>query len=751
MLDVLDHLTDILIGIAILFLVPLIYIGLKQDELIRTVVSEQTEKLMDDTSSLGYLSKDMYEEFQQALSKTGLLYDIKLEHKQKIIEPEYRFRTVDEVLEEQNKAFNGTNEYHYYPVSTNIPVVTDPIDNSGLTMNTETNESVLAGTVHTPADGHVHSDACYAGHKHTGSKTFTHVHAHSGCYSYTGRIFYDMKCNSCKKTYRWLTAVYYWSPATGLQTSYVNTSGMNTCVYCSSSSMSVVTQYNEPAYSCGYSIDENGDGLYDTVANGVSKTYYGRSTPQSTAQATYTSGCYTYHNTTSYKDLGQWIYSPYYPPYMNNAAQVFGTLYLANFQGYCILPATVNKTYKYDGMTFMAITYTPVIQPDGTVLFNYAGHQTYYHQWGGPHTFPSGITAAQLADIFNNMTSSFQKYVGESYNTNNGTTSISLGGEVTACSFNHVLGVNQWITTCGQVENATLACNLRVVNISPTHPVQSVYTNEPLITTITATYQDGSKKIILAKASFSTATPMSNQTVTLTYTDAQGNTLTCPITVNVIPRNKTCSHGHLYNLNYDGSDPGCPFCKSWLASLSIEFPTTPTFTIYRGTTLSDNGVTLLATYLDGHTELLESEYLDNLDKNYVGSQYVTLSYKGHYVYFTVVTRRNMKLCSICKRHYELHPDDTDPGCPWCAARTPIFTGNVMQYDIKNYSNEILSQLFEGDEVYRFSDGDFLNISVKSRRGSIGTRLLSSLYDNNIVNTIHVIKSGSIREDGYYYK
>jgi hypothetical protein len=294
-------------------------------------------------------------------------------------------------------------------------------------------------------------------------------------------------------------------------------------------------------------------------------------------------------------------------------------------------------------------------------------------------------------------------------------------------------------------------CSQVVASITPTHPVQSVYTNEPLITTVTATYLDGSKRVVLANTTFSTANPITNKVVTLTYQDSTGKTHTCTITVNVIPRNKTCVNGHTYNLNNDGSDPGCPYCKAWLRSLIIEFPTTPYFTIYRGTTLPENGVTLIATYLDGHTELLESEYIDNLDRYYVGSQSVTMSYKGHYVYLTVVTRRNLKLCTVCHRQYELHPDDSDPGCPWCAALTPIFTGNVMEYFSMNYSEEILEELYEGDGIYRFSDDDFLIISVRSRRGSVGTRLLSSFYLSGNVNTVHVIKAGSIREDGYYYK
>ena len=75
----------------------------------------------------------------------------------------------------------------------------------------------------------------------------------------------------------------------------------------------------------------------------------------------------------------------------------------------------------------------------------------------------------------------------------------------------------------------------------------------------------------------------------------------------------------------------------------------------------------------------------------------------------------------------------------------------MQYYTKKYTRDILEALYEGEGIYRFTDEDFLKISVKSRRGSTGTKLLSAIYLNNNVDTIHVIKGGYIREDGYYYK
>ncbi len=909
MIDILDHLTDILIGVAILFLVPLIYIGLKQDTLLRTVVSEQTERFVDETRSLGYLSRDMYEDFQQSLSKTGLLYDIKLEHKQKIVEPEYRFRTLEEVLEEQNKAFTGTNVYHYYPISTNIPVVTDPIDNSGLTMNTETNESVLANSSSTPSTGHVHTSACYVDHTHTAScqlvgtnhtnKYVTAIRYDNGTNGFYGRV--SFQCYSCYETFYSIHYLYNWWDngifQIGCSYKIENTAngsgGLVNASYNFNYSLSdprvsslmsqidaiisVYSPYNEqmvvdlpttnllyvdasqnyvqvpytgcpvcgeitgpavstsvtghtgtPAYGLyssyqtiyhagtSHMIGELryqqgvGDNIYHWAADGISFTQRylrkdgtivekaGKSTsrflsvpgtqPRPGPEWTRIQTEVTFDGVTSVVD--QWRKpNPEWTTYLTKYNQGDFAWFGYDPKYSCpqclkdgVLPKSSEITYTCgfkethrhsDSCKYVVPAYNGTV----TIQRYDSGYNTYYQYpiyiYSSDSKYVLELTKVAYSDyekvialrVKNNGTFVYDRIMNTTdplYASWNSTFTefwnylSSTYGAVTPYQYTYNYNVYAGslpalkFLTCYKKEYTAFNCHQKVVGISPTHPVQSVYTNEPLITTVRATYLDGSTKVVLASASFSTATPVINRTVTLTYTDSLGVTKTCTFTVNVLPRNKTCSHGHIYNLNNDGTDPRCPFCKAWLASLTVEFPITSTFTIYRGTTLSENGVTLLATYLDGHTELIDSEYLDNLDKYYLGSQYVTMSYKGHYAYLTVVTKRNLKLCSVCHRQYELHPDDSDPGCPWCAASTPIFTGNVMQYYTKKYTDEILEVLYEGEGIYRFTEKDFLRISVKSRRGSMGTRLLFAILLNDKVNMIHVIKGGSIREDGYCY-
>ncbi len=817
MQDALDHLTDILIGLAILFLVPLIYIGLKQDDLIRSVVSEQTAQIVDETQSHGYLSKDMYEQFQQSLSKTGQLYDIKLEHKEKILEPEYRFRTIEEILEEQNKSFTGSNVYHYYPVSTNIPVVTDPIDNSGLTMNTETNASVLARSTNTPSTGHIHTDACFD-HKHIepyGTVNMTNIPVIMTQESTSGSLYDDsnnyigyytwganIRCGVCNE---YLYSFYMSQSANTYDPQYIylrtytytgqyRTRSTNTVKVTLPGYNSSDDWWSTAKYRASASFNNHLNLAYTTGGGRINFPWPGFPKWDASGNVSYTpftgctnanhekhfnpEACYPMGKQTKvHINAGYLISNEYFfigdidsnisfrcaecdrqIGYISahgssmlsigtsdddwRKASVSASFYgfddsgnIKEYNTYLDSNIYYNKTQaqvdEFNKINYMAHDINWAIQatkdkiPFGTGGGTDSGRGSTWWTTTIPIDYPlPGIPQVRLADLSKLM--SWATYRG--------------------CPYCGTFGTAY---TCGK--SGVSNCDKVIASITPTHPVQAVFTGEALITTVTVTYLDGSTKVAVASTDFNTNTPIVNKIVTLSLSDTYGNTKTCTITVTVVPRTKTCIHGHTYNLRNDGSDPGCPFCRAWLASLVIEYPTIPTFTIYRGTTLSGNGVTLIATYLDGRTERLETEYIDNLDKYYVGSQNVTISYKGHYVYLTVITKRNLKLCPVCHRHYELHPDDSDPGCPWCAARTPIFTGNVMYYYRKKYTKDILEALYEGGGIYRFTNEDFFKISVKSRRGSTGTRLISAMYLNNNLDTIHVIEGGYIREDGYYYK
>ena len=581
-----EHIVDLILAFLITFLFPILYFGLKLDAITQIIVQSETSEFVQDIRSKGYIDKGMYESYLDELAKTNVLFDIRLEHKRQNLEPEYRFRTPEEIIDEQNNAYKGKNEYNYRQVSTEIPNVKDPIDNSG-GLNTETNESILENAVKTPANpNHVHTDACYNGgtpHKHKGSYTSS-----GECYTY---------------------------------------------------SHSSSTQYE-----CG------------TFTGYMSES---------------------------------WSYSYTCPCGLGNTSGTMG-----------MKPSSTRGTCYWCGET--------------CTLSSSSFIGRWWHCTGGCSFVSSSYGSTHIAS----RTTSYYKLTctkkeGAYYN-----------GDIEV--FPH--------------------CNRKVIDIVPTHPKQKVYLNEALITTATATYQDGSTDIVLCNTTYTANSVVSDKIVTLTYKDETETTFTKTIIVSVIPRNKICTNGHVYNMHTDNTDPGCPFCRAYLDSLVITYPTSGRITIYKGTTLQENEVMLLATYMDGRKEYLSTGYVDNLDKNYVGTQTVTISYKGKYTTLIVTTKRNLRLCPICNRYYELYPDDTDPGCPYCAARTPVFTGNVLEYVNKYYETDILKKIYEEKETYYFSNRDYFTVTITNRTSGSGLRLLRKIFKSLGEEYIHVTDGGYIREE-----
>ena len=88
-----------------------------------------------------------------------------------------------------------------------------------------------------------------------------------------------------------------------------------------------------------------------------------------------------------------------------------------------------------------------------------------------------------------------------------------------------------------------VGCNSIVVSLAPTHPIQTVYIKEPLITTARATYMDGSIKTVVCTTEFSTSVLKKDQAVILKYSysiNGVSYSKDCEIRVTTLPRHKTC-------------------------------------------------------------------------------------------------------------------------------------------------------------------------------------------------------------------
>jgi hypothetical protein len=645
-----EILLDIVIAVVVMFLFPVIYFSQKSDSVIQALVEQETKSFVDEVREKGYFSEDMYNKYLHNVSKMGVKPKIEIEQTCSTLEPEYRFRTLDEIIHENDNAYGGTNQYHYFPVTSTVPTVYDPINNGGL--NTETNESVLANAVNTPASPtHTHTDECYAGHRHNENCVMagdTNVSVYIS-YAKTKRSSYD----------------------TAYDTHYY--------IHCANCN-SVIAQYSIGSSKYGYTsvINEYLDFVYTSYKNG---------SPEST----------TYRSKHFFDNNGMFL--------------------------------TPEEMTEIKTLRTMASNINTILYSEMESKGRHSGEYYSYEESNGNiyiRTYPFKWTAGDFRSIDENFNYQYHKYLG--------------------CVFCGVYGENY---SCGKVQDENPVCNQKIVSITPTHPTQVVYVGEPLITTAIATYLDGSTRTIVCSTSFSTTDVGQSQTATLTYNytiAGKSYSISTTITISVIPRVKTCTNGHTYNLNNDSSDPGCPYCRAWLQDLRVIHPETGNITIYRGTTLEDNGVMVLATYMDGHTEILTSGFINNLDISYVGNQTVTITYKGKYTYLYVTTRRNLMKCSECGNYYELYPDDTDPGCPYCEAKMPVFTGHVLKYDSKTYHNEIMQKVID-EGIYYFSDDDYISININGEDSGWVNMLLRLFSKSSSVNKIRYNYGGYVRGDG----
>ena len=197
---------------------------------------------------------------------------------------------------------------------------------------------------------------------------------------------------------------------------------------------------------------------------------------------------------------------------------------------------------------------------------------------------------------------------------------------------------------CEFSEDTTPICNQVVTSIIATNPTQTVKKGEAIITTVTATYLDGHTDIVTCTSDFNT-NQVGDQIVTLSYSGLVGNaktteTRTCTINVKVLPIRSLTSIAVLPEYQ------------------DIQRYSLPVFTVS-------------ANYDDGTSKVLNSsEYsVSGFNGASIGLQNVVVTYTEGGITRTATVKVNVtaltKKCPRCNQIYELNPDDTDPGCPYC--------------------------------------------------------------------------------------
>ncbi len=305
---------------------------------------------------------------------------------------------------------------------------------------------------------------------------------------------------------------------------------------------------------------------------------------------------------------------------------------------------------------------------------------------------------------------------------------------------------------CGYTLNdSNPLCDEIILDITPTHQEQTVYQNAEMITTATLMHMDGSQTTVLCNADRDTS-KTGVFIVTLSFygliSATEYGTVTCTETVTVLPCTTTCERGHIYPAVLSE----CPYCDAYVESLTVtglqEGKTTAQ--IYTGTSLQENGIGLLVTYMDGDMEERKDGWEDNLDNDYIGTQTVTLSYKGEEISLQVTVLAEIVLCKECGNSYARNPDGSDPGCPYCYALIPYFTGETLVYETYISEPEIMADLYDEDEICHLTKGDILTISVVDRGGSLSSSVLSILPIQNTAELMNpsVSYTAVVRKDNF---
>lgn len=93
-MDYLGRMAEIFVTIVLLFFVPLSYIAVRNDFLCQTYVTTETTYFVNSVRNIGFVNKQMYEEFLKKLAVTGIPYEVNMTHyknklkEQKIVEDE---------------------------------------------------------------------------------------------------------------------------------------------------------------------------------------------------------------------------------------------------------------------------------------------------------------------------------------------------------------------------------------------------------------------------------------------------------------------------------------------------------------------------------------------------------------------------------------------------------------------------------------------------------------------------------------
>jgi hypothetical protein len=101
---------SILLAVLLLYLYPIYTAFQQQDDLSELVAMKATTTFVDSVRDKGYISPTMYNDFVEALSVTGLVFDVQIQHESKKYVPVYTDVTRPETF--QNRYELHTDNFY---------------------------------------------------------------------------------------------------------------------------------------------------------------------------------------------------------------------------------------------------------------------------------------------------------------------------------------------------------------------------------------------------------------------------------------------------------------------------------------------------------------------------------------------------------------------------------------------------------------------------------------------------------------
>lgn len=622
----------IVVAVILVLIVPLSEIAKGQAEAMHGRADTLTEEFTDTARQQGYITTEMYENYLASLGKLGDTYNISIQAAHPVNGKEI-------AEEERGEGLGLTAKYASF--------------------NTEKKDYKIKQL----SAGHIHTDDCYSGHRHTAKATFTHTHQHTNtyaCYMYESYSEDWMVCRNCNNSFKVAIRKYHQGGGGGVSLyfrvpgSYDRDYPYNSTKYCPSCGGvnydygdNIINKNKGYSYACGYNIDLDGNGTTDNVGTSQAYTYV-KSYPQYSWD---TSGCYLVGNRSTNLEVIRHYISLYWG----------GSASITNISSI----RCTNCGNEIAGTT---------VQSGGN---NHGGYNSFYRkldQYGNIVTIGYGNESYNYG--LESMGAAFAYSVGRTQsdwcNYTSGETFIRLSKQDEYYAYgnsqiytytknyfslfdnegNYIQALNEGCPycasgpaySCGQAQDDTLDCGNVVMSLTATNPTQTVFKGDSIITTATATMMDGSIKTIACTASGYDSNSLSTQFVKLTYNGLINNTKTyglmsCTTTVTVKSR-KTLT-GIIVTPD----------------SQEIQRYTDPAFSV-------------TATYSDGTSNPILGASISGFDNTVLGRQIVTLSYTEEGVQRSaaviVTVKRLTATCPVCGTVYELDDNDMDQGCPSCS-------------------------------------------------------------------------------------